>query len=61
MSWLMPVPIRWSAGTGGRVAAAVQADVSHVWLFVDVLIIGMGTGAACAAARAVYWWIEQRR
>jgi len=33
---------------------------SEARIFVEVLIIGVGTAAACAAAWAVSWWIEQR-
>ena len=63
MSWLMPVQLLLFAGLLGLVVAwpRLSKPKSHVRLFVDVLIIGVGTSAACAAARAVYWWIEQRR
>jgi hypothetical protein len=33
---------------------------SNVRLFVEVLIIVIGTAAACAALWAAYWWIAQR-
>jgi hypothetical protein len=62
MTWLIPVQFLPFAGLIALVVAwpRISKPTSHARLFVDVLIIGVGTAAACATAWAVYWWIEQR-
>jgi hypothetical protein len=58
----MPVHLLPFAGLLALVVACprIAKPTSHVRLFVDVLIIGVGTAAAWMAAWAAYWWIEQR-
>ena len=62
MTWRMPADLVPLAGLLALVGAWPRSSqlTSAAWLFVDVLLIGMGTNAARAAAWAVYWWIEQR-
>ena len=62
MTQEMPVALLAFAGLLGLVFAwpRLSKPTSHRRLFVDVLIIAVGTAAACAAAWAAYWLIEQR-
>jgi hypothetical protein len=62
MSWLMPVQLLPVAGLLALVFAwpRIARPTSHVRLFVEVLIITVGTSAACVVAWAACWWIEQR-
>jgi hypothetical protein len=62
MTWLMPVQLLPFAGLLALVFAwpRISTPTSHVRLFVDVFIIGVGTAAGCLAVWATYWWIEQR-
>jgi hypothetical protein len=62
MTWVMPVQLLPFAGLLALVVAwpRLSGLTSHGRLFVDVLIIGIATCAACAAAWAAYWWLEQR-
>jgi hypothetical protein len=62
MTWLMPVHFLPFAGLLALPFAwpRISRLTSSGRLFVDVLIIGVGTAAACAAAWTTYWWIEQR-
>ena len=63
MTWVMPVQLLPFAGLLALVfpRRRLSKATSHVRLVVDVLIIGVGTVAACATSWALYWWIEQRR
>jgi hypothetical protein len=62
MTWLMPVHLVPFAGLLALVVAwpRISRPTSHARLFFEVLIIGLATSAACGAAWAAYWWIEQR-
>jgi len=62
MTWLMPVQLLPFAGLLALVVAwpRISKPTSHARLFAEVLIISVGTAAACMAACAFYWWIEQR-
>jgi hypothetical protein len=62
MTWVMPVQLLPFAGVVAVVIAWSRLSklTSHVRLFVDVLMIGVGTCAACGVAWPLYWWIEQR-
>ena len=62
MTLLMPVQLLPFAGLLALVFAwpRISEPTSPVRLFGDVLIIGVDSCAACAAAWEVYWWIEQR-
>ena len=62
MTWLMPVQFLPFAGLLALVVAwpRISKPTSHVRLFGEVLIIGVGTVAVYMAAWAAYWWIEQR-
>ena len=61
MTWLMPVQLLPFAGRQALVFAwpRISKPTSHVRPFVEVLIIAIETAAACMAAWAVYWLIEQ--
>ena len=62
MRWLMPADLMPRAGLSALVVAwpRISPPTAAARLFVDELLIGMGTSAAWAAAWAVCWWIEQR-
>jgi len=62
MTWLMPVQLLPFTSLLALVVAwpRISKPTSHVRLFGEVLIIGVGTAAVCMAAWAVSWWIEQR-
>ena len=62
MTWLMPVQLLPFAGLLALAFTwpQISKPTSHVRLFVEVLITTVGTAAACGAAWAVYWGIEQR-
>jgi hypothetical protein len=62
MTWLMPVQLLPFAGLLALAFAwpRISKPTSHVRLFGEVLIIGVGTAAAWMAAWAASWWIEQR-
>jgi hypothetical protein len=62
MTWLMPVQLLPFAGLLALVFAwpRISKPTSHAMLFVEVLIIGVGTSAACGAVWAAYSWIEHR-
>ena len=62
MTWRMPADLVPLAGLLALVVAwpRIAQPTSAARLFGDVLLIGMGTSAAWAAAWAVYWWIEHR-
>ena len=62
MTWLMPVQFLPFAGLLALVVAwpRISKPTSHVRLFGEVLVIGVGTAAICMAVWAVSWWIEQR-
>ena len=62
MTWLMPAQLLPFAGLLALVFAwpRISQPTSHARLFVDVLIIGVSTSAACGTVWADYWWIEQR-
>jgi hypothetical protein len=57
----MPIQLLPFAGLLALAVAwpRISRPTSHVRFFVEVLIIGLATTAACAAAWAAYWWIEQ--
>jgi hypothetical protein len=62
MTWLMPVQLLPFTGLLALAFALPRAakPTSHAMLFIEVLMIAVGTGVACIAAWAAYWWIEQR-
>jgi peptidoglycan biosynthesis protein MviN/MurJ (putative lipid II flippase) len=62
MTQEMPVALLAFAGLLGLVFAwpRLSKPTSQTRLFVDVLIIAVGTAAASVVAWAVYRWIEQR-
>jgi hypothetical protein len=61
MTWVMPVQLLPLAGLLALIFAwpRILRPTSHVRLFIAVLLIAMGTSAACAAW-AASWWIEHR-
>ena len=62
MTWLMPAQLLPFTGLLAMAVALPRAarPTSHARLFAEVLIIGVGTAAACMTAWAAYWWFEQR-
>ena len=62
MTWVMPVQLLPFAGLLALLLASprISRPTSNVRLFVEALIIAIGTAAACGVVWAVYWWIEQR-
>jgi hypothetical protein len=56
MTWLMPVQLLPFPDLLALVFAwpRISKPTSHVRLFVDVLLIAVGSSAACAAAWAAY-------
>jgi hypothetical protein len=58
----MPVELMPFAGVITLVIAwpRISKPRFHTGLFFEVLMIGVGTCAACAVAWALSWWIEQR-
>ena len=62
MTWLMPVQLLPFAGllALGFAWPRISKRTTNARLFVEVMSIAIGTAAGCAAAWAVYWWVEQR-
>ena len=62
MTWVMPLQLLPFAGLLAPVFAwpRLSKPTPHKRLFDEVLIIALRTSAACVAAWAIYWSIEQR-